>query len=136
MVKLTLLHTYCSAEQSIMMSRKPAIASTFFQPLKPFTGLIWTLIAATILATSVVIYSFNLVYKKMKFPVRSKFYYLHDTIYYVRNVNIVTFIHRMKYFLSSCLENSSDTDTICGIFGRLQNPQNICTSSTRSLDAL
>ena len=87
-----MLHTYSSAEQSIMMSRKPAIASTFFQPLKPFTGLIWALIAATILATSVVIYSFNLVYKKMKFPVRSKFYYLHDTIYYVRDVNIVTFI--------------------------------------------
>ena len=66
-----------------MMSRKPAIASTFFQPLKPFTGLIWGLIAATIIATALAIYSFNLVYRKMKFPVRARFNNLYDTIYYV-----------------------------------------------------
>ena len=125
---------YSSAEQSIMMSRKPAIASTFFQPLKPFTGLVWALIAATIFATSLAIYSVNRVYREMKFPVRSKFYYFHDTIYYVRNVNCD--FHLIRYFLCRCLENSSDMDTIYGIFGKLQNQPSICTSSTRSLDVL
>ena len=73
-----------SAEQSIMMSRKPAIASTFLQPLKPFTGLVWGLIALTVLVTSLAINSFNFVYRKMDCPVQSKFNYLYDTIYYVR----------------------------------------------------
>ena len=69
-----------SAEQSIMMSRKPARASTFLQPLKPFTGLVWGLIVLTVLVTSLAIYFFNFVYRKMDCPVRSKFNYLNDTI--------------------------------------------------------
>ena len=73
-----------SAEQSIMMSRKPAIASTFFQPLKPFSGLVWGLIAGAILITSFLIYMFNKVYERMNIPYRSKFDNLHDTIYHVR----------------------------------------------------
>ena len=69
-----------------MMSRKPLVASTFWQPLRPFTGLVWALIAATILTTSFIIYSFNIVYRKIDFPYKSKFANFHDTVYHVINV--------------------------------------------------
>ena len=89
------------------------------------------LIALTVLFTSLAFYSFNFVYRKMDCPgVRSKFNYLHDTIYVLNR-----FFGFLSRDISSCSENLSDTATTCGISGWLQSQQSTFTSSIRSLDA-